>query len=80
MGVGKSPRATSCSVNGTRAHRIAEVCVEAIGQLHDASGDFVEVDLLLAAIALDDKHGVGAVGSESCELLLLYVVSFCRLL
>ena len=37
-------------------HRVAEVRVEAVAELHDASRDLVEVDLLLPPIALDHKH------------------------
>ena len=43
-------------VHADGAHRVAEVRVEAVAELHDASRDLVEVNLLLPPIALDHKH------------------------
>lgn len=53
-----------------RAHRIAEVRVEPVGQLHNAGGNLVEVDLLLPTIALDHKHDEGAVDAEQLRMRL----------
>ena len=39
-----------------RAHRITEIRIEAVGELHDAGSDFVEVDLLLPAISFNHEH------------------------
>jgi hypothetical protein len=46
---------------GAGAHRVAELWIQAIGQLGDARCDLVKVHRLLAAISLEDKHrGVAA--------------------
>ena len=59
-----------------RAHRIAEVRIETVGELHDACSDFIEVYLLLSAIPFNHEHSAFLV-LRLVNAYILYNAEFC---